>query len=179
MPQYPSALGVTADPVGWLLQTAHPLTAAQITSAQQAAASAGMSVETRSTPNRSLQNFRDYSTAAGLLLALGVLAMTVGLIRSETANDLRTLSAAGAGTRTRRTLTSATAGALGLLGGVLGTAGAYLALVAWHWHKVSYLGHPPLVQLAALVFGLPFAAIVGGWVSAWRAPAGIAHRPME
>jgi hypothetical protein len=32
-----------------------------------------------------------------ILIALGVLAMTVGLIRSETAGDLRTLTAAGAG----------------------------------------------------------------------------------
>jgi hypothetical protein len=32
-----------------------------------------------------------------ILIALGVLAMTVGLIRSETAGDLRTLTAAAAG----------------------------------------------------------------------------------
>src|SRR5256885_11306977 len=42
------------------------------------------------------------ATAAGILLALGVLAMTVGLIRSETASDLRTLTAAGASSTTRR-----------------------------------------------------------------------------
>ena len=36
------------------------------------------------------------ATAAGALLALAILAMTVGLIRSESAGDLRTLTAAGA-----------------------------------------------------------------------------------
>ena len=66
-----------------------------------------------------------------------------------------------------------------MLGGILGSAGAYLALVAWHWHDVSYLGHPPYLDLAILVFGLAVAAIAGGWLTAWRAPAGIAHRPME
>ena len=34
--------------------------------------------------------------------------MTVGLIRSETAGDLRTLTATGAGARTRRALTGVT-----------------------------------------------------------------------
>jgi putative ABC transport system permease protein len=53
---------------------------------------------------------------AGILLARGPPAMTVGLIRSETAGELRTLTATGASSRTRRTLTGATAGALGLLG---------------------------------------------------------------
>ena len=56
-----------------------------------------------------------------MLVALGVLAMTVGLIRSETAGDLRTLTATGASSATRRTLNAATAGALALLGGILGT----------------------------------------------------------
>ena len=47
-----------------------------------------------------------------MLAALSVLAMTVGLIRSEATRDLRTLSAVGATSMIRRTLTAATAGAL-------------------------------------------------------------------
>ena len=65
--------------------------------------------------------------------------MTVGLIRGETAGDLRTLAATGASSATRRTLNATSAGALALLGGILGTAAAYLALIAWHWHDISYL----------------------------------------
>jgi putative ABC transport system permease protein len=113
-----------------------------------------------------------------VLVALGVLAMTVGLIRSETAGDLRTLTAAGASGRTRRTLTAATAGALGLLGGLLGTAGAYLALIAWNWHDVSYLNRPPYLELAVLVLGLPVAALVGGWLVN-RTPTAISRSPLE
>lgn len=178
-PRYVTAHGLATKPVGWLVQTAHRLTATQIATAEHDAAAADMTVETRSTPDHSLQQLRDYSTAAGLAVALGVLAMTVGLIRSETANDLRTLSATGAGTRTRRTITAATAGALGLLGGVLGVGGAYLALIAWHWHHVSYLNHLPYLDLAILTIGLPVIALIGGWLAAWRAPEGIAQRPME
>ena len=53
--------------------------------------------------------------------------MTVGLIRSETARDLRTLAATGAGARTRRALTGVTAGVIGFLGGALGAVAGILA----------------------------------------------------
>ena len=69
--------------------------------------------------------------------------MTVGLIRSESAGDLRTLTATGATGRTRRTLTAATAGALALLGALLGVAGAYLALAATYHDDLGYLGRIP------------------------------------
>src|SRR5205823_442032 len=118
-------------------------------------------IETRPTGDSLKQLGRD-ATAAGILLALGVLAMTVGLIRSETANDLRILAATGAGSTTRRTLTGSTAGALGLLGALLGTTGAYLALIAWHHHRLAPLGHIPAGNLAVIVVGLPVLAAAGG-----------------
>ena len=171
-------LGLRAEPAGWLVKAAHPLTAAQIRAARLRAAAGGVTIETRTAGDHSLQRLRDYATIIGALLALGVLAMTVGLIRSETANDLRTLTATGASGRTRRTLTAATAAALALLGAILGTAGAYLALVAWHWRHLSYLEHPPYLNLVGLVVGLPVAAVVGGWLFG-RAPVSISRRPLE
>ncbi len=168
----------TAEPVGWLIQTSGALTTAQITNARNRAAASGITIETRTSPDHSLSKLRDYSTLTGLLVALGVLAMTLGLIRSETTQDLRTLTAAGAGGRTRRALHATSAGALGLLAGVLGTAGAYLALIAWHWRDVGYLGQPPYLDLAALVVGLPIVAAAGAWLLS-RTPAAIARRPLE
>jgi putative ABC transport system permease protein len=170
--------GLTTQPVGWLLQTARPLTPAQITAARHLAAAGGITVETRNSGDHSTQRLREYATITGLLVALGVLAMTVGLIRSETANDLRVLAAAGASGRTRRTLTAATAAALAILGAILGTAGAYLALIAWHWHDLSYLDHPPYRELATLILGLPIVAFIGGWLFG-RAPVAIARRPID
>jgi putative ABC transport system permease protein len=172
------ALGFIRQPAGWLMQTAHPLTSAQITAARNRAAAGGITVETRTAGDHSQQRLRDDATIIGVLLALGVLAMTVGLIRSETANDLRTLTATGASGGTRRTLTAATAAALALLGAILGTSGAYLALIAWHWRDLGYLSHPPYLDLAALLVGLPVAALTGGWLFG-RAPAAIARRPLE
>ena len=173
-----AANGFTAEPVGWLVQSNQPITSAQITDARNRAAAAGITIETRTGPDRSLQQLRDYSTLAGVLVALGVLAMTVGLIRSETAADLRTLTATGASSATRRTLNAASAGALALLGGILGTAAAYLALIAWHWHDISYLNPPPYADLAVLILGLPIAAIAGAWLLG-RTPTSIARRSLE
>ena len=64
------------------------------------AANAGLTVESRDHQS-GLATIRAGATAAGILLALCILAMTVGLIRSESGRDLRTLTAAGATSMTR------------------------------------------------------------------------------
>ncbi len=177
-PRAMAANGYTGEPVGWLIQVQHPITSAQITDAQHRAAAAGITIEARTGSDRTLQHLRDYSTLAGVLVALGVLAMTVGLIRSETAGDLRTLTATGASGATRRALNAASAASLALLGGILGTTTAYLALIAWYWHDISYLNKPPYPDLAALVLGLPVVAAAGAWLLG-RTPRSLARRPFE
>src|SRR5262249_6079277 len=72
-----------------------PPTATQLADARAAAAKAGLVIEARNT-QASLATISAAATAAGALLALGVLALTVGLIRTEAAGDLRTLTATGA-----------------------------------------------------------------------------------
>ena len=171
-------LGLQPEVTGWLVQAPKPLTEAQIDAARRAAAGAGLTIETRDT-KQSLKRLGQWVTGAGMLLALGVLAMTVGLIRSETANDLRILTAAGATGAARRKVTGATAAALALAGGVLGTAGAYLALVAWHSSDLGALSHPPVANLVAIVAGLPLIAGVAGWLLAGREPPAIARRPLD
>ena len=109
---------------GWLVESSRPLTNQQIADTRDIAADAGLAIEVQG-EGRSLATAKDIATAAGALLALAILALTVGLIRSESAGDLRTLTATGADSRIRRTLTATTAGALALLGALLGVAGAY------------------------------------------------------
>jgi putative ABC transport system permease protein len=168
----------TQIPSGWLIQSGKPLTAAQLTAARDVAAPAGLITETRNS-QASLATISAAATAAGALLALGVLAMTVALIRTEAAGDLRTLTAAGATSTTRRTLTAATAGGLALLGALLGTAGAYLALAAGHLNDLATLSHVPLLYLAITVLGVPVAAALTGWILAGRKPPSIARRVLE
>jgi putative ABC transport system permease protein len=95
-------------PAGWLVESRRPLTNDQIADARALAADAGLTIEVRreSTPPTKVMAI---ATAAGGLLALAILALTVGLIRGESGGDLRTLTAAGATSGIRRTLTATTA----------------------------------------------------------------------
>jgi putative ABC transport system permease protein len=164
---------------GWLIETPRALTSLQINTARQTAAAAGMTIETKS-GDPSLDELRNDATAAGILLALGVLAMTVGLIRNETEGDLRTLTAVGANRRIRRTLTATTAGAVGLLGALLGTAVAYLDAAVFFGSQLGQrMSHVPVLDLLLVLVGLPVAAAAGGWLFAGREPPAIAHQPLE
>jgi putative ABC transport system permease protein len=173
------ALGEQLVPDGWLIQTSAPLTPGQVSTARQAAAKAGTRIET-STGQPSEAQLKDGATAVGLLIALAVLAMTAGLVRAETASDLRTLTAAGAGPGTRRVLAAVTAGTLGLLGALLGTATAYLAVTAWaHASLAITLDPVPAAELAVILAGLPLAAAAVGALLAGRQPPAIARQPLE
>jgi putative ABC transport system permease protein len=166
--------------VAWLIQAPRALTPLQVDSARRVAAAADLTIETKNS-EPSLGQVRNDAIAAGVLVALGVLAMTIGLIRSETTGDLRTLTATGASGLTRRNITAATAGALGLLGALLGMVVAYLAVFAYTWHDVI-LGDAslfPRLDLLLVLVGLPAAAAAGGWLFAGRQPPAIAHQPLE
>jgi putative ABC transport system permease protein len=169
---------------GWLIQTAQPLTAAQVHDAQSAAAAVGnVSIESRNDEPTSAE-LVNWATAVGIAIALCILAMSIGLIRSETASDLRTLAATGASSLTRRTITAATAGALGLLGGVLGTFAGYVGVIGWLRDNslnggISALGNVPVSNLLVLLIGTPIAAAAIAWLLAGREPAAMAHQPIE
>ena len=165
-------------PNGWLIESSSPLTSEQIATARELAADAGLEIETQR-ERTSLAAPIAIATAAGALLALAILAMTVGLIRSEAAGDLRTLTATGATGRTRRTLTAATAGALALLGALLGVAGAYVALAATYHDDLGHLGRVPVLPLVLIVVGVPLAAVGAGWLLAGREPPAIARAVIE
>jgi putative ABC transport system permease protein len=163
---------------GWMIQSARPLQAAQIAAARDLAAKSGLIIQSRNT-QASLATIRTVVTAAGALIALGVLAMTVGLIRAEGSGDLRTLTAIGATSMTRRTLTATTAGTLALLGALLGSGAAYLALAAGHRSDISVLSQVPVLDLTITVVGVPAAAALAGWVLAGRKQSSIARQALD
>jgi putative ABC transport system permease protein len=176
-------LGLQTSLAGWMILTNHPLTVTQINSARLTASTLGMTVETKSDSPSSTQVI-DWATVVGILLALAILAMTVGLIRSEAASDLRTLSATGASSGTRRTLTAATAGTLAFIGAVMGIAAAYLACLAFfsgapNGDGISELGNIPLANLLLILVGMPLLGAACGWLFAGRQPAFIAQKPQE
>jgi putative ABC transport system permease protein len=168
-------LGLTTVTAGWMVETAKPLSAAQLTGARATAAAAGLSIETKSSIPTSA-TIIDWATLVGILLALGVLAMTIGLIRSETAGDLRILAATGASSRTRRGLTASTAGALALVGAVVGTLGAYVAMIGFASNNnldgLSSLTSVPVANLVTILVAMPLVAAAVAWLAAWREPRG-------
>jgi putative ABC transport system permease protein len=159
----------TQIPSGWMVESARPLRAAQLAAARALAARSGLVIESRNS-QASLATITTVATAAGVLIALGVLAMAVGLIRAEAAGDVRILTAIGATSTTRRTLTATTAGTLALLGALLGSAAAYLALAAAHRSQIGVLGRVPLLDLALTIVGVPVAAALAGWILAGHRP---------
>jgi putative ABC transport system permease protein len=163
---------------GWLVESTHALTSRERADARKSAAAAGLTVEVKNrhqTPRAAMA----ITTGAGALLALAILAMTVGLIRTESARDLRTLTATGATSRIRRKLTATTAGALALLGALLGVLGAYVLLLALYSDDVGYLSDVPIAYLALAVIGVPIAATAAGWLVAGREPPAIARQVID
>lgn len=170
------------ETAGWLITVPNGLTPAQVTSAQHLAAGAsGMSVETRNSIP-SLAQIVDAATAFGIVLALGILGMSVGLVRSEASRDLRALTAAGASGTTRRAITAATAGALGLTGAVVGVIGGYLAAIGFFRGNsldgLAGLSSIPVANLLLTLVGMPLAATALGWLLAGREPSGIGRQPL-
>jgi len=159
----------------WLIETATPISEDQFDDAREMAANAGITVEARS-DQANLVALRTGATSVGVLVALGILAMTVGLIRSEAEGDLRTLTATGATSRMRRTLTAATTGSLALLGAVLGTIGAYVGFAASYANELGTLLPVPFLHVMVIVVGLPLLASVAGWLLAGREPRTLARQ---
>ncbi|MEZ0108557.1 putative ABC transport system permease protein [Catenulispora sp. EB89] len=170
-------LGTAAD--SWLIHIPKSLTDTQAAAARRLAAAHALTIETRNNIP-TLNQVLGFASAIGILLALGILATTVGLVRSETAGDLRTLAATGARRRTRRAITAATAGALGLLSSVLGTVVAYVGIVCYFQDELSAQMHNvPVTDVLLIVVGIPAAAAVGGWVFAGREPRSIGRQALE
>ncbi|MGD0392324.1 MAG: FtsX-like permease family protein [Acidimicrobiales bacterium] len=169
---------------GWIIQANSPITSTQITNAQTAAAINNLSIESKNDAPTS-HEIVNWATVFAIVLALGILAMSIGLIRSETASELRTLTATGASSRTRRSLTAVTAGGLAFLGALLGTLAAYVGLVGWFRTNAlegglsDIIDHVPWNNLFLIVIAMPVVAMIVGWVLSGRDPTAISARPME
>jgi putative ABC transport system permease protein len=174
---------IQSNTTNWLVQGTQPFSASQISNAELAATTGQLSVESKN-DQPSSSAIIAWTTIFGIVVALGVLGMSVGLVRSETANDLRTLAATGASSYTRRTLTAVTAGALGFLGALLGVMGGYIGMIGWLRGNslnggIAALGNVPVGALLLILLGMPAFAAAVGWLFAGREPAALAHQAIE
>jgi putative ABC transport system permease protein len=171
---------IRANTTDWLVQGTQTFSGSQISSAELAASTGQLSVESKN-DQPSSSAVINAATIFGIVVALGVLGMSVGLVRSETASELRTLTAAGASSYTRRTLTAATAGALGFLGALLGVVGGYIGMIGWLRSNslnggIAALGNIPVADLLLILLGMPAFGAIVGWLFAGREPAAMAHQ---
>jgi putative ABC transport system permease protein len=174
---------IQANTTDWLVQGTQAFSASQISSAELAASTTQLSVESKNDEPTSFAVIT-WATVFGIVIALGVLGMSVGLIRSETASDLQTLAATGASSYTRRMLSAVTAGTLGFLGALLGTVGGYVALIGWLRGNslnggIAALGNVPVADLLFILLGMPAFAALVAWLFAGREPTAMAHQPIE
>lgn len=139
------------------------------------ASDAGITVEARH-DQANLFALRNGATAVGAVVALGILAATVGLVRSEGAGDLRVLAAAGAARRIRRSLTAATAGGLATLGVVVGSMAAFVGLAAFE-ADVGLFSLRPAFHLLVVCVGVPLVAVVAAWLMSGDEPTDLGRRP--
>ena len=160
------AAGLEPALAGWLVDLAGRPDAAAIARARDLAADAGLAIEVRDDERH--MTVRTVATALGVLVALSILAMTAGLLRSEAGHDLRTLEATGATRRTRRALTASTCGALAGAGVLLAIIASYGAIVAGYWPDTHRLGDIPLAHLTTIGIGLPTLAMVLAWLFSGR-----------
>ena len=86
---------------------------------------------------------------------------------------------------TRRTISAATAGALGFFGALLGTFAAYLGLVAvvrsnsLNGGESALLSTIPVNNLVEILVAMPIAATVVAWLLAGREPAALTRQAIE
>jgi putative ABC transport system permease protein len=178
-----SSLHLHPSLAGWIVQTTRTVTPYQLRQAEGTAGPAGLTVESKNDEPSSAQVL-DTATVFGIALALAILAMSLGLVRSESGRDLKTLSAMGATGLTRRTITATTAGGLALLGAVLGAGGGYLAIAGWIRTSslnggIAALGNVPVGHLVAILIGMPVTAAVAAWLLGGRDLPRISRQPVE
>jgi putative ABC transport system permease protein len=163
------AHGWTAARTAWLLTSDGAPTNAQLDHLRREAAAAGLVVEIR-TAGDGFAAVRTGAVVIGGVLALAIVAMSIGLLRAESGNDLAILTAAGATPRLRRSLTASAASALTVLGCALGTLMALTAVMAMYHDRLNRLQPMPWTALVVLLVGLPLVSAAGGWLLAGRDP---------
>lgn len=168
------------DPMraGWLLEAPSKLSDAELARVRAIAADAGLVIEVRD-QRSDLATISTTAAIAGALVALAILAMTIGLLRSDAEHQTRILAATGATSGTRRAITAFTTMTLAAVGAILGALTAYAALIAGYWPQTDQLGKIPIAQLSAIIVGLPLVATAVSWLASGREPVSLVRSRTE
>lgn len=162
--------GWVATPASWFLDAHRPLTDEALRATRRAAAAAGLTIETRD-DRTGLASIQLAATIVGFVFSLGIVALTLGLLRAETATDLRVLWAAGATRTITQTLSATTGATLAGTGALLGAVSAYAALAAGYTSDIQQLSAVPVLHLTTLLIGVPATAALLSWMISGTGPA--------
>lgn len=159
--------GWEAIPSGQWLVDATSVTREELSDAREIAATTGLTIEVRDA-QRGLGTVRAIATVVGVLVALGVITVMVGLIEGETARDRATVTATGAPSVVRRSITMTTAATLAILGVLLGGAAAVVIVTAGYLNDPGVLWRIPVGYVLMIAIGTPLVAGLGGWIVGGR-----------
>lgn len=158
-----AAHGLVGRTAGWAIHAPAPLTVSQRDQLRRAAG-ATLIVET-TVARESTRSVRMVAWLGGGVIAMSILAISLALLRSETAEERSVLAAVGAPLRTRRRITAATAALLSGAGVALAIPTGYLALIGLLGNPTAGYGFVvPWQTLAIVVPGVPLLATAGAWL---------------
>jgi putative ABC transport system permease protein len=166
-----AGLGLRAEPAGLVAPTSRMPTPQEVAAVAAAVmGDATVSVERGPAPTPTGPMLAGLAGIA-LVVGVGAAAAAVALAAAESRPDLATLSAVGAGPRTRRRIAAAQAGVVALVGAVVGTPTGLLlgrALVADYGYDMWPAGMAPVtpwLAVAAIAVGVPALAVVGAYLA--------------
>jgi putative ABC transport system permease protein len=153
-----------AIPSGQWLVDVDTVSPETLSDAKDLAAAAGLTIEVRDSQG-GLGAMRAIATTVGMLVALGVIAAMVALIRGETTKDHETLTETGAPAGVRRSIVATTAATFAILGVLLGGAAAAVIVTVGYIDDLSILTRLPVGYVLAIAIGTPVIAGLGGWIT--------------
>lgn len=169
--------GWEAAHAGWFIVSDRPIGSQQLTDARNLAGLYEFFIEGREGINlATLRTIRSGTVFAVGIVALTIFAITVMLIRTESAADMRILTATGATSAVRRSITASSAGGLALLGVLLGTVSALAGVSATFVTELDGFLTVGAWQVAVILFGVPLLATGMGWLLGGHEPGGRAKQ---
>jgi putative ABC transport system permease protein len=157
--------GLATVTAGWVLESPSPITADQRTELREANAGSFWIDLPDPSGSEDLHSIRLVASLIAYAAGLAVLAMTVGLVRSEAQDADRTLTAVGAPARTQRWIAGATAGLLSFAGSILAVPIGLLFLVAMTSNPSGKNTFTvPWRNLTVIPVGLPLIATIGAFL---------------
>ena len=165
--------GWEAAHAAWFIVSDQAIRSEQLTAARTLADQYEFFVEGRAGIDlATLRALRSGIVVAVVTIALTIFGITVLLIRGEAAADMYILTATGATSTVRRTITASSVGGLALLGVLLGTISALAGIIAAFITELGSFFTVDAWQLAVILLGVPLLAVGLGWLLGGREPKG-------